>query len=284
MIDRPKGYIPLKKAAAYILASLFLVSGTVGGLLLYLKQIVAEREQDPQFNIVALAQKSSEKEPLNTGYLAELLDLSADHPFNLYQFNVKEAQRKLEESPLIKEATIKKIKPGTLFIHYKMRTPIALLGDYTNTAVDEEGFLIPLKPFFSKKQLPVIYLGLSAFGDADGEGEEGKWGKAVVSARMNLALEIFHYLKAFCCTEKIGLGAIDVAKAYALSYGQRQIVVVLEEDTKPFTRRILRLSTQNFKQELANYLSITPSLMHQEKANVCVIDLRTPHLAFISHY
>lgn len=285
MIERPKGYIPFKRAVGYIILSLLLVSGSVSGLLYYIKQIITERERDPKFNVVALAQKNSEKERLSTVYLAELLDLSRDHPSNLYQFNVKEGQHKLEDSPLIKEATIKKIKPGTLFIQYKMRLPIALLGDYTNTGIDEEGVLIPLHPFFSKKKLPVMHLGISAFEDDDSgtEGERGKWGNPVVSPRMELALELLHYL-AFYCPEKTELREIDVAKAFALSYGQRQIVIVLEEKEKPNAKIILRLSTHNYKQELANFLALRVLWNGKERGELSVIDLRIPHLAFVSQY
>ena len=86
-------------------------------------------------------------------------------------------------SPLIKKASIKKIPPGTLYIEYQMRVPLAYLGDYTNTALDEEGYLFPFSPFFTPKKLPIIYLGL--------QQDDAQWGMTLKQdQRLQLAFDL----------------------------------------------------------------------------------------------
>lgn len=267
--------------------------GTVFTLALltlgYIRHVKHKHYQDPQFNIVAIAQASGNPQELKTVYLAELLDLSADRPQNLYRFNVEEARQKLMGSSLIKEVEIKKLKPGTLFLHYQMRHPIAFLADFSNTALDEEGFLIPFKPFFTPKNLPQIYLG---------EGEDDiKWGRSLKGQKGHLALKVFKLIQAHCCSENVSLQRLDVSKAYTLSYGQRQIIAILEEKVPTqaalvISPRILRLSSKNYAQELANYLALRKILNERVenpkgekgmvKGSPFIVDLRAPHMAYVT--
>ncbi len=43
-----------------------------------------------------------------------------------------------------------------------MRTPYAYIGEFANTAIDKEGYLFPFRPFFTPKNLPILYIGLNA--------------------------------------------------------------------------------------------------------------------------
>lgn len=276
--------IPVNRAILWILLSTLCISGSAFmGWLYYLHRRELKFNSD-QYRIVALVQNNRQVDGLKTVYLAELLDLSLDRPVNLYQFNIKEAQQTLLSHPIIKEASIKKILPGTLYIDYSVRTPLAFVGDFTNTAIDEEGYLFPFRPFFTPKRLPTIYLGLNA--------EECRWGsclKSLVSVQA-----AFNLLSDFECLEKehLHLKQLDVTHMEADSYGQRQIVMVVEkkgekgeaERTNP--SMILRLSSDHTALDLANFRSYKAILFENEEKRFnsdkpIILDFRIPHLAFI---
>ncbi|BBI18369.1 FtsQ-type POTRA domain-containing protein [Neochlamydia sp. S13] len=84
------------------------ISGSASGGLIYYKYIKRQRLYNSQYNIVAIAQTTPDKEPLKTAYLAELLNLSIDQPTNIFRFNTQAAQQKLLNSPLITHAYVKK--------------------------------------------------------------------------------------------------------------------------------------------------------------------------------
>lgn len=292
-----KEKIPFGEAVVKIVASMATVA-IVGALTLaYVHHIRMKRERDPAFTIVALAQSSrGDPQTLKTAYLAELLGLSVDRPQNLYHFDAQGAKNKLLGSALIKEADIIKLKPGTLYVEYSLRKPIAFLADYSNTAVDDEGVLIPFKPFFTPKKLPDIHMGLTAFGEGvkAGDEESGKWGQPLQGPRAQLALKLFKLIDQHCCSDSLLLLRLDVSKAYALSYGQRQIIVVFEE-RRPTSNAlivfpvILRLSPGNYRQELANYLELRKYLVPETeglsgivKSKPQIVDLRVSQLGFVT--
>lgn len=296
-----KEKIPLNQALFWILLSTLLVSGTAAIGLLYYQYIKEIHANDDAYRIVAIVQTVPENEGLKTVYLAELLDLSLDKPLNLYRFNTKEATRKLLSSPLIKEARVKKIRPGTIYVDYIMRSPIAFLADYSNTVIDGEKYLFPYKPFFTPKRLPEIYLGASL----SDRSNDILWGVPVEGEPVELALSLLHYLQKKFGHEACQVKRIDVSKAYASSCGQREIILMLEEQmehtVKGKTRhyqfpRILRLNTESYLQGLANYRVLQKHLLKQElstlaandkalvKQPVRIFDLRLSHLAFVSNH
>lgn len=253
--------ISFKKAIFIIFLSIFVVSGSAALTFFYFKQAVDSRKQDPAFRIVAIAQKSSVYEPLPTAYLAELLGLSVDMPSNLYRFDLKSAKAMLESSPLIREAEITKIKPGTLLIDYTLRQPVAYSGDLSNTAVSSDGVLIPFNPFFRPKKMPQIVTGGTY-----------SWGQSLDSAEGRLAMELFHLINTS------NLMKIDTSHAFDPSYGRREIIVILEDSKK---ERTLRLGTDDYKRGWDAYLQLRTVENAKFKSHI-VIDLRIPDLAFIS--
>lgn len=295
--------LPLNEALFWILLSTLFVSGTAGLGLLYFQYIKEMHAQDDTYRIVAIVQTTPEPEALKTIYLAELLELSVDQPTNLYRFNTKEARRRLLASPLIKEAFVKKIRPGTVYVDYVVRKPIAFLTDYTNTVMDAEGVLFPYKPFFTPKKLPEVYLGIQQPID---QAPLNPWGRPVQGKQMELALSLLQHLNANYCSETISVRRIDVSKAYAPSCGQRQIVVELENQlikesnnqlTTTLCSHILRLSTDSYLQGLANYAVLRDHLRQQQdlkphveaplpdtvRKETKIFDLRLSQLAFISN-
>lgn len=277
--------IPLNLALLAILISTLLISGSAFMGWLYYLHLQKLHLQDDHYRIVALMQKSSSSDRLTTSYLAELLNLSVDYPSNLYQFNIKEGEKLLNASPLIKKGSIHKIRPGTLLIDYELRTPLAYLGDYTNSVIDEEGVIFPYHPFFIKKRLPTFYLGLTL--------AKVQWGDCLKNKEeIQLAFDFFASFKKLNL-DKFFLRQLDVADAEAESYGQRQLVVVLESLTNEKSLNsfsslwYLRLNPDSYHQNLKNFISLVSEALPKDfvhlngKKQLVYVDLRLPSLAFI---
>lgn len=288
--------IPFRTALIWILLSTLFISGSAGIGLLYYHHIKRQRFQQPQYNIVAIVQTTPDKERLKTIYLAELLHLSVDNPTNIFRLNSREAQRTLMSSSLITSARVKKILPGTVYIDYTLRKPVAYLLDYTNTVVDYKAVAFPFNPFFTPKRLPEIYLGM-------GDRSILIWGKQIKGVKSRLALYLLDLITENCCKENSFLTRVDVSNVLADSYGQRQIIIMIEDHvekntvdkntTKIIIPQVLRLSVDNYRQELANYLALRP-IVHEQVLNTLaeksekmirvpsqIIDLRIPDLAYI---
>jgi hypothetical protein len=289
--------VPLNKALVWILVSVGLISGSAFFGVIYYQHIKELYGNDDQFRIVAVVQTTPEQESLKTVYLAELMDLSVDRPLNLYRFNGRDARRKLLASPLIKEARVKRIRPGTVYVDYSLRKPIAFLSDYTNTALDAEGFAFPFKPFFTPKRLPEIILGVPI---GEKSVTNSIWGQQIKSKEMELALGLMQHLQKIGGIEASFVRSIDVSDAFATSLGQRQIVLVLEEQIEKNLNgkvifqtlpQIVRLNSEHYKQSLANYKILREEIGKQDdlvdtsvikKLPTRIIDLRLPHLGYIS--
>lgn len=293
--------MPPKKALVWLLGLTMLISGTAALALLFYRHVQGQYANDDTYRIVAIVQATPSKEPLKTVYLTEILGLSVDKPDNLYRFNSVEARRKLLASALIKEAKVKKIRPGMIYVDYELRTPIAFLIDYTNTAIDENWVPMPFKPFFTPKKLPEVYLGI-ANRDEGFPVSGGEWGVRLEGDHVALAKEILAHLNERYIFNKTHLKRIDVSNAFSSSYGQRQIVVILEEEVMRVEKgnsilirlpRIVRLSTENYAQGLANYFALQPTLLSKmsdlsadNQSSVVnmpatIIDLRLNHLGYI---
>lgn len=289
--NKQKRTIPFKKAMIRILVYTLFISGSAAFAVLYYFHIKEIQLHDERFTISALSQAG----PLSSEYFAELFNLSVDRPTNLYHFNVEDAKKKLLASPIIKSAEIDKIKPATLSIEYTLRRPIAYLNDFSNTAIDVEGFLVPVEPFFSKVEMPEITI-----GDL---GSQIKWGEQLRFTRFTKAMDLISLFSEEEEENRIFLKKIDVSKAESPSCGVREIVVVLEEHSfreyegrtyEYIFPRILRLNPDNIHEQLSNYKILREHLLNQEisklfeptessiTAQTTIIDLRIPQLAFLS--
>lgn len=293
--------LPIKTALLWILASTVLFSGSVFGLTRYFCKNSKSRLQDPRFAIVAIIQTGPEKEALKSSYLAELMDLSCDRKVNLFAFDVKAAEEKLLLSPLIKSAKVKRLRPGTLYVDYEIRHPIAKLQDYENTGIDAEGHIFPLQPFFAKSHLPEVYLGLV---HNDPEKKEINWHEPIKGKYLTLAFQLLQYMASSPCKEAFRLKSIDVSKAFHPSYGRREIVICVEEALRLQSEsgvstcifsQLLRMNPKDYDQEISNFLVLREKMLKDYQAQLkhrClgssivrfsprVIDFRIPELAFI---
>lgn len=294
------------RAILWIVLSTLLISGSSYVGFYFFRKWEREKRLDDRYQVVAIVQTGPQREPLKTAYLAELMDLSVDQPSNLFAFDTKEARRKLLESPLIKEAKVKKLVPGTIFVDYTVRQPIARLGDYENVAFDWEGYLFPLTPFFTPKNLPEIYLGLPLFGEEeDNEGRPGgRWNQPLRCRHLSAALDFFQLLSRPELRGLFSIVRIDFSQVFSPSYGKREIVLTLEEElwiSKGEKRvlclfpRILRFTPKEHLQQLSNYLVLREKMAKEYRQQISLdentpdvllyktktIDLRIPHLGFV---
>lgn len=280
--------LPLVHALAWIVLSTILISG---GSTYWFKNHLKEKQErhyGRAHRIVTLVQTGPQRDALKSTYLAQLMGLAIDCPQSIHLFDTRKAERDLLRSHVIKEAHVKAIPPQTIYVDYTVRQPVALLYDYENIAIDEEGYLFPLLPFFPPKKLPEIYFALT-------EPINPLKGKA-----LELAMTLVRLLDEPAYKGLFDVKRIDVSHSAAESYGRREIVLWVEDAF--FTKgvqflfpRLLRLSVKNYAAELGNYLQLREQLLSEECKNLplppqgqeCVrypekvIDLRLPNLAFI---
>lgn len=289
-----KKHLSLSRALFWIFGSAFLVnSGTFFAIKGY-QSWKRKGQRSLEKPIHVIVQTSPRKEALKSTYLAEILDLSCDKPTLTFQFDVKKAKKKLLDSPVIKEVEVKITNPGVIHIDYTTRQPIALLAEYKNVAFDQEGYLFPLIPFFSPKNLPEVFLDMQ---------ENLAWDKPLIGEKISLAFQLLKIVQAPVVSDLFNVKRIDVSNAFETSYVRREIVLLIEDEIYcskegneicVLSPRILRLSTKNYIQELNNYLKLREQLLEKEKKEISfiqgekkyfssckVIDFRIPQLAFI---
>ncbi len=249
----------------WMFSSVILVSGSILLGRFYYLHIHNQRLNDDAYNIAAIVQTGSVKNALPTVYLAEVIGLSVDKRINIYQFDTIEARKNLIASPVIKDADVIAIPPETVYVDYTVREPVAYLADYDNAAIDEEGVMFPVSPFFTPKRIPEVYIGIA--------DEELPWESKIEDIRLDIMFDIIKKLSSV--ENFFEVVRIDVSQAYADSYGKRQIAVFLNDCDK---ERVLRLSTRNYAQELGNYIVLSDAI---RKRGDAVIDMRISQLAFI---
>jgi hypothetical protein len=293
--------IPLVQALTYLVGSTLLITGgTYNGWNYYQHQQNTKRH-DLKYKLSTIVQTGPEKQALPTDYLAELMHLSVDRPTSSVHFAVQKAKEQLLKSFVIKAADVRLFKPGELYVDYTIRKPIASLYDYENIALDEDGYLFPISPFFTPKTLPEIYLGITL--------DEAFWDPKrqripLQGQEIALAFDVLKVLSDPSIQDLFKICRIDVSRAFAESYGQREIVLLIEDSL--FLRdkerevafifpRLLRLSTKHYPQELANFIKLRAQLLEEEQKELkiaqvgvplvrqkeTIIDFRIPELAFI---
>ncbi len=216
-----------------------------------------ENREPPKVPIKIIAQTGPLKEGLKTDYLAEVLDLSANQPKNL---EVDEVEKILRESPLIKKVSASYLSPNTLYIDYTLRSPTFALIDLENLALDVEGYLFPLRPYFTPKKLPELYLGLKAIPP---------WNHPLDEKEVALANNLHTLLGR-------EVKRIDLSHIEEKSLGKREIVVILEYSGGIF--HTLRLSPKRYEEEIKRYRAFSGKVQDQG----LIIDLRVPKLAYIT--
>ncbi len=249
-----------KRVFFTVALSTFCLSGGATAIYLFYRYTDHLHTTNETSVIYAVVQTAAQYAPLQTSYLSEVLELSDDHPVNFSRFNLDEAHERLMATHMIREALIKKIKPGILYVDYQIRQPIAYLADYTNTAIDEEGTLFPYLPFHPPRHLPQVYLGAHA--------PPNPWGERMHPKQLAFVSAI---LERF---DPGRVERIDLSQSEALSAGTRQIVLVLKNGP------IVRLTPKKYAQELTHYHILA---MQIQTGKGSIIDFRNPEVAYITY-
>ena len=153
--------LPKSKAFFWIIFSTLIISGFNYFVITKIKKYRQTRYVLEKYNIKTIYQDKKDVNldlNLDVNYLAEMLDLSFDKPTNIFLFDEKEAAKKLLKSPLIIDATLKKMKPDCIFVDYTLRKPKAALFDFDNILIDQEGYIFPKDPFFKDFTFSKFYL------------------------------------------------------------------------------------------------------------------------------
>jgi hypothetical protein len=289
--------LPLLRSLIVIFLVTFFVSG--GGALLFwgYQQVMISKEKDPNYNLHYIEQEALEGQPFRTIHLGQLLGINNQEAINLYRFDTEAAAKLLLSSWLFRSVAVWKRFPDTLHMEYLPRIPYAYLADYENTAFDEEGYLFPMKPFYTPKRLPKIYLGqgpqlLSELGSfQEGRYRSYPWGGRLTGKKLELAKELISYFNNKHIFPNTYVKWIDLSFAHEGSWSSREIILELEiyrgryqgetqDPTTPIAvTRTLRLSHQNYLRQLASYRTLAIHL-DQRDASKTLIDLRIDGLAF----
>jgi hypothetical protein len=278
-------------AVSWIVGSALIVSIVSHKVIRY--TLSNKKKNAPIEKVEYLIQTGPFKEALRSDYLMELLSLSSDVPAAFDSLDLSGAQKKLLKSPVIQEVFVKKIKPNMLYVDYTVRTPTAWVSDFVNTALDKEGVIFPVHPFFSPKRLPEIYLGESGLKDCS----KVSLGQPLSGKYLDVAFSLMTFLEEKN-KDLFFLKRIDVSEAFSTNLGKREIVVIVEnelyfpgQEKVSISTHFLRLSLKNYEEEIVNYLNLREHLLEAEKQEASftsagsskekIIDLRLPQLAYI---
>ncbi|MCH9612610.1 MAG: Cell division protein FtsQ [Chlamydiia bacterium] len=260
-------------AMALLLSCILLTLLGVRGGQWYWVRIIEARKLESKYFVTKIIQTGSEKNALPTFYLSQLLELAADRPVSLYSIDVRRAQEMLLSSPCIKEARVIRQFPDTLYIDYTVRRPVALLGDFVNAAVDKEGVVFPLAPFYSPKNLVEIVLGL---------------GVSTLEWDRKPQIDMERLKEAFSVIEKVGeadlgdyqLVKLDMTQCKQKSYGKREIdLIFYPGENCPL--HYVRLPTLQIESRLANLAKLIEQNEKLKLDKKSVIDLRLDGLAYV---
>jgi len=256
--------IPLRRALLWILFSVVAVSGsaTVGWTLWGYR--LRGRSGDERYTLKVVAQRAG-RHLLPTSYLVEQLDLSVDQRVNLFSLNLKECAQRLVASPVIAKARVVRLPPDTLLVEVEPRVPVALLFDFADTAIDDQGRFFPLAPFYTPKRLPEVVLGLPA-------GEHA-WEVECDRRKLELMRDLLDLLSSPPFCDCFCVRRIDLSSAFAPSFGRREIVIEVEIDEE--CSHLLRVSLSDYRSALYNYL-----VLIERGVEASVIDLRVEGVAF----
>lgn len=229
--------------------------GITGGALLsilYYSHIFESQKNDPAFYLKYLDQKGG----LPSYYVEEVLGLCVDEMVNIHDFSVSKAKKRLEESPLIASVEVKKQMPDSCHVVYRLFEPVAMVTDWENAAVDQNGRLIPFLPFYDHVGLPQITIG---------EVAQPEWGKKLRLSRVHTALKILRKIPLQ------DLVRLDVSRVDMPSFGQREVIVTMQD-------AILRLNPDHWEDGWNNFLKMQEVIDDQ---SLRVVDLRIPQIAII---
>lgn len=122
--------------------------------------LFAEKAKTP-VHLKTLIQKTPSLNSLSPRFFSDYLSLRPKGNYlKIDKLDIGKINSKLESFPIFKKVEAVFSHQGQLEIYYELRTPYAYLKDFSQLALDQEGYVIPANLFFSPKKLPFVYLGL----------------------------------------------------------------------------------------------------------------------------
>jgi hypothetical protein len=282
-----EAHLSIKQAIFVIISVTCCTVAVVVGAYTFQMMRQVEKAKSPKYAVLGIIQKSASQDMLKTDQLAAFLGLSSDVPQNLYAFDMGLARRKLLSLPFMKKVSIQRIEPNLLSIEYELRTPKWLLADYENVAIDQDGYLFPITPFFSPKSLPQIFLGLPAFqGEPDLQGRRGgTWNQALQGKHMALVRDIFELEKTF--HPHFEMVSVDVQKTFCASKNCEIVLRLKEKKIQGIQdvhicEYLLRLPQEGYKEAITRFFEHKASFEPlRKKEHLLIVDLRLDRIALV---
>jgi cell division septal protein FtsQ len=275
-------YLPLARALLYLSTLTCCITGSAA--LYFFGPHLLQRwyAAHPSYSLTHIRQQSHGIYKLPAEVLVEILELNFDHPLNLYAFDLEQAAQKLTNVPVFKQITLTKEASHTLSIDYTLRTPMALVIDYSNTAIDTEGVLMPLQPYYPSIQLPCCLLGMP---DDASNMSSYPWNHQLPQATTVLLQELLSSLKTV--TEVAPSGwCLDLRQVDSFAIGE---IALFLKATATTPSRLLRLTPGAYQKQLNRYGILREKLMELEQRpqktslmKSTIVDLRLADAALIA--
>lgn len=200
----------------------------------------------------------------------ELCKLISDpYEASIDSYKIREYETRLVSSPMVKWASVKKRRSNITF-HYELREPLFELIDYKNIAIDQEGVLFPLYPFYHAANRVKLLLGCK-------EGQ-ALLGVATSSLRFALAKQLYTLLQQ-TLPANVSVKLIDVSLSDAMSLGQRKVITHLQWEG----RQVYVLFSPKQMGEVANKLEAVMQLESSHRPCLSV-DLRVENRAYLTAF
>lgn len=253
--------IPIPRAVGYIVLATLLIGGSSLIYLLGPRIIHSWRASQTHYQLTHLLPHPMGTHTLPTAMLADILDLSDDGYVNLYAYDLRIASQQLAKLPIFAFIELSKRPPHTLAIAYTLRAPAFRLIDYDNTAVTDDGTLIPLYPYYPPQELPHLIVGYLP---------TSPWGYRLPQATVTLLQRLLPAIQTAANAVHCSSWTLDLRDLYANALGE--IVLNLEWTPKGQYHHYLRLTAADFIVQLERYTTLYDRLPATSASTV--IDLR----------
>jgi len=175
--------------------------------------LFVQKEKTPIY-LTTLIQKTHGLDSVSARFFSDYLGLYPyGMPLKIKRLDAKKIEKKLRDFPIFQDVDVEFTPQGELLVTYDLRKPLFYLRDYNNCALDFEGRVLPLVPFYSPKKLPHIYLGLQRL----------LWNQ---SHDIELASSIIRYFN-HDRLQLFELKLIDLSKLKALVPSHREVILTL---------------------------------------------------------
>lgn len=190
--------------------------------------------------LTTLIQKTPTIQTLSPRFFSNYLGLNpCGKNIDIRKLDITKINKKLKQFPIFKNIHAEFTKDKELLLSYHLRNPCYLLKDYSNCAIDEEGYVIPLNPYYSPKKLPYLYIGI-----------------AELSWSQSYHIDLAHQVVDFFINHKIdqlSIAMIDLSRMRSNIKSHHEVIVTVEFLDKV---HYLRLNPANIEKALTRYVSL----------------------------